>query len=318
MTVNIQSPVLRLFEIERYALNDGPGIRSVVFFKGCPLRCLWCSNPESQNGAPSLLYRKNQCIGCGNCLQACPQDAISPSVSENSAADGTQTGGIRIDRDLCDGCGACVETCYTGALSLAGGEWSVEEAMDVILKDETYYRSSGGGVTFSGGEPTSQPEGLAALAGRCRENTIHTCIETCGYFSWETVEPLLTDIDLFLYDIKHMDSDRHRELTGVGNEGILENFIRLVRSGREVIARLPIIPGANDDEANLRATADFLHSRSPGIRVDILPYHRLGNSKYPCLGMEYELPEAGPLSDGEVNRITALFRERGLSVRLEH
>ena len=306
MTEDSSSPALRLFEIERYALNDGPGIRSVVFFKGCPLRCLWCSNPESQPRDPVLFYRANLCIRCGNCLKACPRGAIR-STEE----------GIDIDRSLCDACGGCVDTCYTGALSLAGAEWSVEEAMEIILKDETYYRSSGGGVTFSGGEPTSQPEGLAAIAAKCGEYKIHTCMETCGYFSWETVEPVLPHIDLVLYDIKHMDSDRHRELTGVGNERILENFTRLVRSGRKVTARIPIIPGVNDDEENLLAAADFLGSRAPGVPVDILPYHRLGNSKYPCLGLEYEIPGAGPLSDDEVNTITELFTERGLSVRVE-
>ena len=305
------SPVLQLFEIERYALNDGPGIRSVVFFKGCPLRCQWCSNPESQLAKPVLFYRENLCIRCGNCINACPLGAIS------STGGGVPAQGISIDRNLCDACGRCVETCYTGALTLAGSEWSVDQAMEVILRDETYYRSSGGGVTFSGGEPTSQPEGLAALAARCRWNGLHTCMETCGYFSWETAGPFLEEIDLVLYDLKHMDTHRHRELTGVGNELILDNFIRLVSSGRETAARLPIIPGANDDEANLEATADFLKNQAPGIRVDLLPYHRLGNSKYPCLGMEYTLPGAGPLSDEKISRIAALFADRGLSVRVE-
>lgn len=294
-----------LFEIERYALNDGPGIRTLLFFKGCPLSCSWCSNPESQRAKTELFYRIDKCLGCRRCIDACPEGVL------------TYERGVVIDRNRCKGCGACAEACCTEAISLVGNERSIEEVMEIIRRDEDYYFESGGGVTFSGGEPTMQPEVLEEISRRCRRLHYHTAMETCGYFQWERLSEALNYIDLFLFDIKHMDDREHRRLTGISNEGILENYRRLSESGKELIVRFPAIPGINDDKEHIDALGTFLGEVSPGCRIDVLPYHRLGISKYRSLQMEYTLQDLELQKENTIAAIVVGLQKKGLQVRVE-
>ena len=294
-----------VFEIERFALNDGPGIRTVVFFKGCPLACRWCSNPESQRAEVELVYRPRRCLACGRCVEACGQKALELAQA------------VVIDRERCTACGDCVRACNTAALTLAGSRLAVGEILREVLRDEAFYRNSGGGVTFSGGEPTAQPQALRALAGLCRESGLHTCLETCGFCGWETLRDTLPVLDLILFDLKHLDEARHEELTGVGNALVLANFRRLLEAGKAVVARFPLIPGTNDDPRHLERVGEFLAGCSPGMRVDVLPYHRLGSSKYAGLGREYALDCLTPPSAERAQEVRDFFQARGLAARVE-
>ncbi len=294
-----------VFEIERFALNDGPGIRTVVFFKGCPLRCLWCSNPESQRAQPELFYQPRRCLGCQACVEACPRGALA------------HRGRVAIDRERCDACGRCTQACNTGALSMAGRELSVQEIFLEVRRDEAFYRNSGGGVTFSGGEPAAQPRALRELAELCHAAGLHTCIETCGDFPWEAVRETLPALDLFLFDIKLVDPGRHEELTGGGNARLLGNFRRLLEAGKPVTVRFPLLPGINDGQPNLEALGDLLADAAPGIRLDILPYHRLGNAKYAGLDRQYGLEHLQPPPAERAQEVKEYFAGRGLAARLE-
>ena len=294
-----------VFEIESFALNDGPGIRTVVFFKGCPLRCPWCSNPESQRPEPELFYLPRRCLGCARCVAACDRGALSFQ------------GEVVIDRERCDACGRCTQACNTGALSMAGRELSVREILLEVRRDEAFYRNSGGGVTFSGGEPAAQPRALRELAELCHQAGLHTCIETCGEFPWEAVRETLPALDLFLFDIKHLDPERHEELAGRGNVRVLENFRRLLEAGKTVTVRFPLVQGYNDDEPHLTALRAFLAEYAPGIRIDILPYHRLGIAKYGGLGREYPLEHLAPPSAERALEVKDFFAGRGFAARIE-
>jgi pyruvate formate lyase activating enzyme len=312
------APSATLFDIEHFALHDGPGIRTVVFFKGCPLRCFWCSNPESQDLEPELFYRAAGCLGCRRCLEVCAREALS-------FADG----GLQIDRARCDRCGACAERCNSTALSLVGRTFSVEEVLAEVLRDEPFYRHSGGGVTFSGGEPVAQPQALAEMAQRCRGAGLHTALETCGHYPWEALEGGLPWLDLVLYDLKQMDSARHESITGVANERILRNFERLVAEWIEglggsgagyrggIRVRVPLVPGLNDREEDLLSLRGYLARTAPDVPVDLLPYHRLGNGKYGGLGRPYALAGLVPPDQAYLERVRAFLEEEGLSVRIE-
>ncbi|MBN2323078.1 MAG: glycyl-radical enzyme activating protein [Spirochaetes bacterium] len=295
----------RVFEIERYAINDGPGIRTLIFLKGCGLACVWCSNPESQSSHPQLVHYVKKCLRCEACVSICERDALS-----------LESGGIVIRRDRCDGCGACVSVCNTGALVLLGKSMTPEEAFSEVLKDEPFYRRSGGGVTFSGGEPLMQGEFVLRVAKLCKKHYIHTAIETCGFASWETFERLLPAIDLFLYDLKEMDPERHNEYTGVDNDLILENFERLAGTGKEIIVRVPVIPGHNDRDENFEMIIDFIRRHVPGCRVDLLPYHRLGKPKYDRLGMPYIPDSTDPPSPSRMESLKKEFAQAGFQVSI--
>lgn len=278
-----------VFNIQRFSVQDGPGIRTLVFLKGCPLRCLWCCNPESQNYKPDILFTKQKCIGCGKCIAACAVDAIRNSAEGKS-----------IDREKCTLCGECVKTCYAGALEIVGEGKTVEEVMDEVLRDTEIYRNSGGGVTLSGGEPMFQPAFAAAILKECQLSGIHTAIETCGFAPWSDYEEILPYVDLFLFDIKHMNSDKHEEITCQPNELIINNFKKLAKSGKRIIARIPLIPGRNTLSENIKELSRFLSEN--GVReAHLLPYHKLGVSKYSSIGVDYKLNDIPAISDVDLD-----------------
>ena len=250
----------QVFDIQKFSLHDGPGIRTTVFFKGCPLNCWWCHNPESQALGLEMMYQARRCIRCGACEAACSYGAISRNGDF-----------VSTDREKCTLCGACVESCYAEAREIVGKEMTVAQVMTEIERDVTFYDESGGGVTFSGGEPLLQRDFLCSLLMACKDRDIHTTLDTCGFVAWETLDRARRFVDLFLYDIKLMDDAKHREFTGVPNDQILNNLRMLSEQGHNVVLRLPIIPGVNDDEKNVRQTGEFA-TTLPGLnQVDILP-----------------------------------------------
>lgn len=294
-----------IFDIKRYALHDGPGIRTTVFFKGCPLRCWWCHNPESQVASPELMFQKNRCTGCGDCLAACEEGALSLTGGELSIA-----------RDRCTRCGACAIACQAEALMMSGQEMTVAEVIAEIERDSLFYDESGGGVTFSGGEPLMQPDFLAELLRTCRARGLHTALDTSGYAPWATLERVSEDVSLFLYDLKLMDDRKHREFTGVSNELILANLRELARRGSAIIIRLPLIPGINDDPENIRRTGEFVASLARPCPINILPYHRAGIAKYTKLGRAYPLPEVEPPAEGRLEEAARALAEFDLEVMI--
>ncbi|HML03424.1 MAG TPA: glycyl-radical enzyme activating protein [Candidatus Bathyarchaeia archaeon] len=295
-----------VFNVERYAIQDGPGIRTTVFFKGCPLRCWWCHNPEGQKKGFELVFRPSRCIECGKCLKSCTRQALA-YVSKQ----------LVIDRKRCTVCGACVCKCPSEALSIAGKRTSVEEVMKIIEKDMPFYDESRGGVTFSGGEPLMQPDFLEALLEECVKKGINTALDTSGYASSHVVDRFCRKIDLFLFDVKIMGDLRHRKYTGVSNRRILENLQRMVKNGGRVEVSLPIIPGINDDEENIEKTGEFLASLRKIESVSLLPYHRMGVDKYKSLGKPYKLAETQILSAEKMKMIKGELEAFGLKVRVE-
>ena len=257
-----------VFDIKKYAIHDGPGIRTTVFFKGCPLNCLWCHNPESWKANVELGFRKGRCLGCGQCVEECQQEAIS--LVDNRPV---------TDADKCIFCGRCPDVCPAGARQIIGREMTVSEVMAEVEQDVIFYDQSGGGVTFSGGEPLMQPDFLLALLNQCRQQNIHTAVDTSCYAEPELVESVAEKAELFLCDIKHMDNEMHERFTGVGNNLILENIGRISRSGKKIVIRIPIIPDFNDDPANIEATGNFTASLQGVGRIDILPFNRGGAEK---------------------------------------
>jgi pyruvate formate lyase activating enzyme len=294
-----------IFDIKKFSLHDGPGIRTTVFLKGCPLICWWCHNPESQALEPELVFRSNRCILCEACMSACEQGAIS--------CDGDT---ISTDTEKCTLCGACVEVCYAEAREMIGREVTVSQVMAEIERDVAFYDESGGGVTFSGGEPLLQRDFLLALLRACKEKEIHTAVDTCGFSSWETLDSIRGYVDLFLYDLKLMDDAKHRELTGVSNELILRNVQALSQQGHNIALRVPIIPGINDDDESVRQIGAFAAALPRLNQVDVLPYHRAGVDKYTRLNKVYKLPEIRPPSEERMAEIAQLLIECGLQVKI--
>jgi len=270
-----------VFDIEHYAVHDGPGIRTVVFLKGCPLSCSWCCNPESQDPRPELRHTAARCRSCGGCVPACPASAV-----------GTGPGAPRFDRTACSACDswACVQACDAGALARVGERMTADAVMARVLADREFYANSGGGATFSGGEPLAQPEFLGELLRRCREAGVTTAVETCGHAPETVVGALEPWVDLFLYDLKAVDPERHRALTGCGNERVLSNLRALARRCPEkVTVRVPLVPGLTDDATNLDAIGRLLAELGL-LRVELEPYHALGMDKYAAFGRAYTCP----------------------------
>jgi pyruvate formate lyase activating enzyme len=292
-----------IFDIQKYAIHDGPGIRTTVFFKGCPLHCWWCQNPEGQDPKPELIYRKSRCIDCGECAKNCPQEAIS-LVAEH----------VSINRENCVLCDNCSRACPSDALSIAGEQMSVKEILEEIEKDITFFNESGGGVTFSGGEPLLQHDFLNTLLIECKERDIHTIVQTCGFAPYEVVDRMRDNVDLFLYDIKIMDDGKHRKYTGASNGQILENLKKLAENGSSIVVSFPIIPGINDDEKNVTRIAQFIRPLPNIEQVNLLPYHRAGIEKYKNLGKPYKLDRIQPPSDQRIKSIKEKIEGFGIRV----
>lgn len=293
-----------VFNIQHYSLHDGPGIRTVVFFKGCPMRCRWCCNPESQKFNPEISYLENRCIGkkkCGYCEEICPADAIRFEKDK-----------AQIDFQRCRACQDCAQACPAGAMKTEGKIYTIEELINIVEKDQIFYGRSGGGLTVSGGEVLTQPEPLLALLREAKIRYIHTAMETCGQGSYETLSKAAKYLDKLFYDIKMMDPEKHRMYTGCGNEQILRNFKKLCEEYPHLpkTVRTPVIPGVNDTEKEILEIYDFV-KELPGVRYELLPYHSFGKGKYHALGRVYEMGDIS-LTEEQKNQIDTwnhLFRE---------
>ena len=294
-----------VFDIMHFSTRDGPGIRTTVFLKGCPLHCQWCHNPESQSTGFELLLRPNLCIACGTCLSVCPEGAIA-------IVDGV----ITTDRAKCTLCGDCVETCTAEARAIVGRQMTAGEVMAEILKDGPFYDESGGGVTFSGGEALLQPDFLLELLQSCKEKGLHTALDTSGLASWKVIERLRPYVDLFLYDLKALDDQVHREFTGVSNRLIFSNLRRLTELGQSIILRLPLIPGVNDSQDAIAAVGSFAASLPNLIHLEILPYHQAGVEKYRRLAKDYALAGTVPPSREKLDAIAEVLRGYRLNIQV--
>ncbi len=294
-----------IFDIKRFAVHDGPGIRTTAFFKGCPLSCLWCHNPEGQKFTPELMVRPSRCTGCGDCVNVCETKAIR--------VDGNN---LKVDRSLCTSCGDCAVVCPTDALEMVGREITADALMVELERDISFFDQSEGGVTFSGGEPLAQPEFLLELLRIAKSHKIHTTIDTSGYTSAETVDQVARLADLFLYDLKIMDDERHCRYVGVSNEQILDNLGRLANARAPVIVRVPIIPGYTDDYENIEAMARFVAGLDNLYPTDLLPYHRAGADKYARLGMPYHLETTIAPSRLGVEELAKIFRDYKIPVMI--
>jgi pyruvate formate lyase activating enzyme len=303
VTASAQTGVV--FNIMRYCVHDGPGIRTTVFLKGCPLRCSWCHNPEGMKSEIEFSFREDRCVRCGNCYAACPNGAVEKRGERYLPV-----------REECESCGTCVTTCYAEAREQVGKDMTVSEVMGEILKDRTFFDQTGGGVTFSGGEPLLHPKFLRALLQACGDQHIHTALETTGFCSEETLASVLPLTDLFLYDVKLMDSDAHRRFAGVENERIFENLETICRSGKQVIARIPVIPGVNDHDANVQAMIAYLKSKTTIATVHLLPYHEFGREKGLRIGMDVPALEVAPGGEDRLNSIVEQFQRAGFSVAI--
>ncbi|HOO63828.1 MAG TPA: glycyl-radical enzyme activating protein [Synergistaceae bacterium] len=294
-----------VFDIKRYSVHDGPGIRTTVFLKGCPLACWWCHNPESMDPGPRVLYSPKRCIGCGACVEACPRGAIRYSAR-----------GVMVDQDACIHCGACVKACPTEALEMTGIPMSVEDVMAEVLKDRAFYDESRGGVTFSGGEPLMQHEFLFEVLRACGARGIHRAVDTTGFASSEVLLHIAEETDLFLYDLKHMNPEEHKKYTGVDNALILTNLQKLASRNAEVNIRIPFIPGINDSRENLLETARFLSSLPKAYTVSLLPYHAAAMEKYHKLGRDYLLKDVLPPSEHQLRQAARIVEGCGLTVKI--
>lgn len=293
----------RLVEIKRFAVHDGPGIRTTLFLKGCSLACRWCHNPESISPQPEIGLLVRKCTGCRRCAAVCPVDA-------HLFRDGVHV----FDRSRCVACGKCVDACLHGALEYYGREISVEAAVAAVLEDKTFYANSGGGCTLSGGEPLLQAEFCVEVFKRLREAGIHCAVDTAGAVPWKSFQAVLPHVDLFLYDIKHVDDRIHRECTGSSNQQILENLRRLSESGVPIEIRLPLIPGINDADSDLRAIAEFLRGFDNVIGLRVLPYHAMARFKYEAVGQTDTMPDVSPPDAAAMANAAETLRHYGIEL----
>jgi pyruvate formate lyase activating enzyme len=309
----------KIYDIQGFSLQDGPGIRTTVFLKGCPLRCPWCHSPESQEFSSQLSWMSIKCIGvekCGKCLDACPQKAISPGKWIQQPTQ-EQIQHIHIDRSICNNCGDCTKACIYKALYLCGEDYTVEELIKRVSRDIPFYEQSGGGVTVSGGEPLAQPEFTRQFLKALDECGIHTALDTTGSVPFKVIESVLPYTDLFLYDLKHMDSAQHNIATGVPNELILENARKIAEAGGAIQIRLPLIPHFNDSEENIRKTGLFCKSLgNAATLIQLLPYHNLGVIKYQRIDDSRVVLESEPPSEAKIRSFKELLESMGLPVTI--
>ena len=290
---------------QKFSVRDGPGIRSVVFFKGCPLRCQWCANPENINPEQEMMFYDTKCIGCGYCVKACPNHALT-----------LEKGTFVYDREKCRLCGMCTGVCGAKARVLKGNKMTVSEVIEDLDSDEAFYRSSGGGVTFSGGEPLLHPEFIKEIAADYRAKGFNSAVETCGCVPWENIEKVKDWLDLFLYDVKFVDEEKHIAYCGGSNRRILDNLKKLCETGNvNVIVRTPIIPQINDTERDLKLLTEFLGTIQDKLEgIHILPYHNFGISKYDSLGKEYKLSHIKTPDREHMEKIKDMLEQQGLNV----
>lgn len=288
-----------IFNIQRFSLHDGDGIRTIVFLKGCSLRCKWCSNPESQSFGKELMFKEINCIKCGKCIEVCKNGAIS-----------FEEGSIKINRELCKSCGVCSIACCSNALEIMGKEMTVQELFKEVVKDKVFYEESGGGITLSGGEALLQPEFSSELLKACKLNGINTTIETAGNVPKDNLIKVMKYVDTFLYDIKVMDGNKHKEYTLVSNEKIIENLCLLAKNNK-VIIRIPLIKGVNDSEDNIEELLNMVNTIGGIKEIHLLPYHKLGVSKYMALGRTYELDDLGYVEKDSVEKLKFIIEKRG-------
>lgn len=300
-----------IFNVQKYNMYDGPGVRTLIFFQGCPLRCKWCANPEGMIKKYRVMFKSNSCVNCGACVSVCPVGIHT--ISNESLKH-------EVNRNIeCIGCRKCVDACLNSALSIVGEVKTISELVEIVDEDRTFYEASGGGVTLGGGEVLMQPEAASSLLMACKQEGINTAIETCGYAKLESVLKVAEFTDLFLFDIKHIDSDRHFELTGVRNEQILENLKELLRRKYKVKIRMPLLKGVNDRKEDIEDIMKFLmpfkdYKNFKGI--DLLPYHKMGVNKYNQLGIEYPIEGDPSLSNEDLNKIEIWIKKYDLSVKV--
>ena len=290
--------------MQKYSLHDGPGIRTLVFFQGCPLRCTWCSNPESQAATTTLLWHRRRCIACLLCKEVCPSGAISQGG-----------GALSINRDVCTVCGKCEKVCYAKAMELSAKKKTVDELMKEINKDVPFYGELGG-VTLSGGEASAQWQFAAALLDACQEEGISTSIETCGFGQWENLREVYTRADLILFDIKHMDTAVHTKVTGVPNEIILENCKKASLLGKPMVVRIPVIPTINDSAQNLQETIDFVESLETVKEIHLLAYHNYGSAKYEAMGIPYTLENLEKPTQERMEELAQMVENAGFLCKI--
>ncbi len=309
----------KTYDIQGFSVQDGPGIRTTVFLKGCPLRCPWCHSPESQDFPTELNWMSIRCLGCddcGKCLTVCPQGAIIRGPITETAV-GDKLVYPEVDKSKCDACGACAKACKAGALYMCGTDQTADQIMRRIMRDKPFYEESGGGVTVSGGECLCQPEFTLELLKRCREQGIHTAVDTTGFVPWDVIESVLPYTDVFLYDLKNMDSSVHRQVIGVPNELILENAGKIAAAGGRLWVRIPVIPLFNDSIEHFEKYGAFLSAIKGAIDiVQLLPYHKMGVSKHDRLMKNETIFVAEPPSDALMQSRKTQLEGYGLTVRV--